>query len=635
LFLEIYNGKSLPKKGVKHLNIWQDWLKNFSSEEQLFLKLVANEVWQKGENELLLDDLLKHEILKPYFTSDIINAPYNRLKNKGWISRYVKDLNVYVGFTVEASLLYFMGLQLKEQTPSIDLYTVQSVLKTGSKLQKSAVESFLSELAMDGDLNLVSDLIDEGNDYIDFSTKPLLLYLKTYGVISTIEKVLEKSTENDWKALNKLDDQLEELQLHVMRKGFLIALMPPNNFETKEAVSLGLKAIAIFDKNEAINYLDKLDTSAFFIKEDADILSQLGNCESKFGNYDKALEYYEKCLAIHLKSLGGEHPSVATSYNHIGLTWDDKGKYDKALEFYTKSLAIRLKTLGGEHPVVARLYNHIGITWDNKDEYDKALEYYEKCLAIRLKTLGGEHPDVASSYNNFGIAWRNKGEYDKSLEYYEKCLAIKLKTLGGEHPDVASSYNNIGVIWIYKEEYDKALEFNTKSLAIRLKTLGGEHPDVAHSFYNIGSIWENKDEYDQALEYYEKCLAIFLKTLGGEHPNVAITYDAIGEMWDSKGEYDKALEYYEKSLAIELKTLGGKHPSVATTYFKMAMCYEAMDKKEQAIDYFIQSAEIRKSDPEAAIYDESTIDAVRNVFRIAKELSKENELPEWMKNLKC
>lgn len=58
-----------------------------------------------------------------------------------------------------------------------------------------------------------------------------------------------------------------------------------------------------------------------------------------------------------------------------------------------------------------------------------------------------------------------------------------------------------------------------------------------------------------------------------------------------------------------------------------------LDKKEVALDYFIKSADIRKSDPEAGINDKSTIDAVQNVLRIAKELRKENELPEWMKNL--
>ena len=290
LFLEIYNGKQLPKKGVKHLNIWHDWLKTFSTEEQTFLKLVANEVWQKGKNELLLDDLLKHEILKPYLTSDIINAPYNRLKSKGWLSRYVKDLSGCLGYTVEGALLYLLALQLQEQRPVIDLAAMQSLFKSGSNLQKSAIESFLCEQALNGDLNLVADLIDAGDEYIDLSIKPLLLYLKTFGIELTLKKVLENPSENDWKALNKVDSQLYKLQLHVLRKDFLIALMPQNEFKTKESLGLGLKAVSILNKNDAVNYLKKVDTKASFIVEDADLLSKLGHCEMKFANYDKALE---------------------------------------------------------------------------------------------------------------------------------------------------------------------------------------------------------------------------------------------------------------------------------------------------------------------------------------------------------
>ena len=549
LFLEIYNGKQLPKKGAKHLHVWQDWLKTFNAEEQKFLKLVADEIWLIGKNELLLDDLLKNEKLKPYLTSDIINGPYSRLKNTGWISRYVKDLNGYIGFTVEGSLLYLLALQLQEQKSVIDLAAMQSLFKSGSKLQKSAIESFLCEQALNGDLNLVADLIDAGNEYIDLSIKPLLLYLKTFGIELTLKKVLENPSENDWKALNKVDSQLYKLQLHVLRKDFLLALMPQNEFKTKDALGLGLNAIAIFDKNEAINYLNKVDTKAAFILEDADLLSQLGDCEFKFGSYDKALEYYEKCLAIEFKTLGREHPDVANSYNNIGSIWDDKDEYDKALEYYEKSLAIYLKTLGGEHPDVATSYNIIGLARDNKGETDKALEYYEKSLAIRLKTLGGEHPNVAVVYNNIGAAWalRNKGEYDKALEYYEKSLPIYLKTLGGEHPDVATTYNNIGFAWMKKSEYDKALD------------------------------------------YYEKCLAIELKTLGGEHPSVAFAYFNIGSAWDSKGEYEKSLEFYVLSSQIRFKKLGASH--------------------------------------------NLTNKSIESAKRVAKELGKENDLPEWMKKI--
>ena len=123
--------------------------------------------------------------------------------------------------------------------------------------------------------------------------------------------------------------------------------------------------------------------------------------------------------------------------------------------------------------------------------------------------------------------------------------------------------------------------------------------------------------------------------MGGEHPDVASSYINIGNTWGNKGEYDKALEYYEKCLTIRLKTLGGEHPDVASSYNNIGKCYDALNNKELALDYFIQSAEIRKSDPEAGINDAVTLDSVQNVLRNAKELGKENELPEWMKNLKC
>ena len=475
LFLEIYNGKALPKKGVKHLNIWHDWLKTFSTEEQLFLNLVANEVWKKGENELLLDDLLKHETLKTYLASDIINAPYNRLKSKGWLSRYAKDLSGCLGFTVEGALLYLLALQLREQKPAIDLAFMQSLFKSGSKLQKAAIESFLCEQALNGDLNLVVDLIDAGDEYINVSIKSLLLYLKTFGIELTLKKVLENPSENDWKALNKLDSQLNKLQLYVLRKDFLIALLPLNKFNTKESLIIGLKAIAIIDKEEVIFYLNKVDTTSSIVIEDSDILFELGRCEYILGNFDKALKYYEKCLDIRLKNLGGEHNDVAVLYNYIGLSKVKcEGNYSQAMEFHEKSLAIYLKTMDGVYGI-ATCFECMAICAYERGEYDKSIEYNDKNLEIKLKILGEMHLDVASSYNNIGLTWYHKGEYDKALEYYEKCLTIKLKTLGEEHPDVAYSYVNIGKIYESKAEYEKAFEHYVLSSQIRFKKLGASH----------------------------------------------------------------------------------------------------------------------------------------------------------------
>ena len=544
LFLEIYNGKPLSKKGGKHLHIWQDWFKNFSEEEQIFLKLLTDEVWLKGENELLLDNALKNEKLKSYLTSDLVNSPYARMKNMGWVSRYVKDMNGCLGFTVEGALLYLLGVKLQQQVPTLDLAGLHTTLQTGTNLQQSAIESFLCEQALNGNLDLVTALIDSGTEQTDLCIKPLLYFLKTFGVEATISKILEQPTENDWKVLLKLDLEMEEMQLHILRREFLTALMPKNLLNQKASVLLGLRAITFFDKREADFYFSKIDSNSLVEQQHAELLSEMGHFEDKFGNYDKALKYYEKSLAIQLKSFGSDNPELVNSYNSIGMLWKSKADFDKGLKYLKKSLAIRLKLYGIDHLDVADSFNKIGILLKNKGNYNKAMEYYEKSLAIRLKSLGSEHPNVAKSFNNIGNLWDIKGDYNKSLEYLEKSLLILIKSFGSDHPDVAKSYSNISTILRIKCDYEKALEYLEKSLEIQLKSFGKEHPDVADSYNNIGIIMISKGENDKSLEFLEKSLEIRLKSLGLEHPEVAESYYNIGTIMESQGEFEKSLSYF-------------------------------------------------------------------------------------------
>ena len=56
---------------------------------------------------------------------------------------------------------------------------------------------------------------------IDICIGPLLIYLKIHGIEKTIAQLLENPTDNDWKALFKLDARLNNLQLHLLRKDFL------------------------------------------------------------------------------------------------------------------------------------------------------------------------------------------------------------------------------------------------------------------------------------------------------------------------------------------------------------------------------------------------------------------------------
>lgn len=255
LFLEVYNGRVLPKKGGKLLHIWQDWFKTFSSDEQMFLCLLTDEIWLKGYNELLLDDLLQHEKLKQYINSDIVNSPYARMKNLGWISRYMKEMNVCLGFTVEGLLMYLLGKRLQQKGQIIDLAYIENILSSENKLRSTAIESFLCEQSLAGDIQLLTALIDRDSKYLDFCLKPLLYVLKLNGVEFTLEKILIHSTDNDWKLIIKLYDFLEELELDILMKD--ISHYIANNdkiqfFDLSTEVLIKLLPYLYFNQREVI-----------------------------------------------------------------------------------------------------------------------------------------------------------------------------------------------------------------------------------------------------------------------------------------------------------------------------------------------------------------------------------------------
>lgn len=621
LFLETYHGKALPKNKIGHLNIWQDWLATFSKGEQSFLSLLAEAVWEKGENELLLDELLKDEKLKPYFTTDLINAPYPRLKNNGWVSRYTKDLNAFVSFTVEGALLFLIGQKLAEQSPPLELKQIQTLLEEDNKFKKAAIEAFLCQQSLKGEFELVAGLIDAGLKTMQLCTTPMLLHLKSFGTKITLEKTLEHASENDWKALFELDKKLDELQLVFIRKEFLTQLMKVNSFQTKESILLGLKACQLLDKSEAETYSEKITETISLKGSDLELLYALGSEKKHAGKYNEAISLFRKCLELELESFGLEHPDVAQCYNNMGEVYFLNKENDGAMDMFQQSLNIRLKLFPRDHQDIATSYNNMGLALDNKGKHDEAVDYYLKSLDIRIKIFGTEHPDVAYTYNNLGVISCKKAEYDKALEILNKSLEIKLKTLGTEHLDLAYSYINIGYAWLKKKDFNQSLEYYQKSLNIRLKSLGTDHPDVAFSYNNIGAAWRDLGDYSQAIMNFEKSLDIRKKTLSKNHSDIANSYFNIGSAYKKLLNHEDAILFFGEGYEIE--------KSARFTY-QLAMCHNESGNKDISLKFYIESAEIRKNNPTMGLEAVLTKKCIQEAKRLAMELGKLNDLPDWM-----
>lgn len=580
LFLEIYNGKQLPKKGAKHLHVWQDWLNTFSEEEQRFLKLLAKEIWEKGENELLLDDLLKHEILKSYFTSDIINSPYNRLKNNGWISRYVKDLNGYVGFTVEGALLYLLGLQLNSQSPAIDIATLHALILNANKFKKSAIESFLCEKALNGDLNLVSELIDTTKVDIEFCFNPVFVYLKKYDSHNLTTNLFNNTTNNDWEFVLKFISYLDDLQEFQHINKLLFELKNINNLDSKEKILIALKTLDILAETDESQYRNTIDSVFTINSNDHEILNELGKFETKKLNYKLALDYFKKSYQLKKNSI---------SENKQFL--------------------------------VGNASRNVGVLYGKLKDYEESLIWLTRSLDINMEIFGENSTEVAFNLNSLGVLYKQKGDFKNAIIFFEKAYKILLRRNGKVSIMIAGLTFNIAMYYSAIIEIQKAKEYYLEALHIARKLFRSDDVKLIKYLKGCADFLYSNGFYFEAKGCYEELLNVNKNEKLYNELNEFFCISKIGSCYFYLNEINNAIEKF--FIALKIKSDGG-------VLLSLGECQEKAGLYNEALNSYVLSSEDRVNNLLNGIENIKTIESIEHAKRLAKKIGKENELPNWM-----
>jgi tetratricopeptide (TPR) repeat protein len=623
LFLETYSNQHLPNKDNRRLNVWEDWLKTFSPDEIEFMELLANEVWKIGQNEIHLDDLLKIPNLRSHLINDNINAPYIRLKNLGWVTRYVRDSNISIGFTVEGALIYLIGKELFKTLPKLNEDSILSILKENSTLKKSAIESFLCNQAINGDLDLILALVDSHHDISEVCINPLLLFAKSFGAKELVFKLLQNPTENDWDVLLNINNTLEQLILLEIQKELLNTLTPFNKLAYKSEITLGLRAFQLLDESTSLHFLSEFEKPASIIFQSSDLMSELLYIYYEKESYDKCLEITDKILKILEHNPEKNAAQIALAYDDIGQIFRKKKEYKKAIEFHNKSLEINKKNGVTQQAIILNYYN-IGTSYEFLREEDLAMTYFKKSLEIQIKTLGLMHPEITYPYVSIAYILYGKGRLDEALELFQMSAEIIEKnnvfdTSTPYKQGLFNCYYKIGSIFEKKAEFSKAIKFYKLTLTYNEKRLGTENQEIADSNKKIAELQKKCGEFEESIISFNKCLQITKSLHGNEHRKLIPIFFEIGTCLKKLSHYDLAIEAFLNGYKIEKK--GG-------FAFNIAFCLEAKELYIEAYNYYLTSAEIRKNDPLA---DKSQkMESINNCKRLALKLGRKDELPEWM-----
>ena len=143
------------------------------------------------------------------------------------------------------------------------------------------------------------------------------------------------------------------------------------------------------------------------------------------GQYDRAIVVAKKALDVAERTVGPDHPNVATSLNNLAALYQAQGQYAQAEPLYKRSLAIREKALGLGHLLVATSLNNLALLYKTQGQYAQAEPLFKRSLAIREKALGPNHPNVAQSLENLAELYKATNRPTEAEALKKRAEAIR------------------------------------------------------------------------------------------------------------------------------------------------------------------------------------------------------------------
>jgi CHAT domain-containing protein/tetratricopeptide (TPR) repeat protein len=315
---------------------------------------------------------------------------------------------------------------------------------------------------------------------------------------------------------------------------------------------------------------------------------RIGILYGSIGQLDEAKSHIERSLEIREKALDSEDIDVTDILdgwnedaliersNTIGLFGCD----DNVLILWERTISILEKTLGPEHPEVASQLENVAIMYGSAGNWTKVIQYYELSLPIKEKFYGTNHWTMAYSLNPLAIALSSIGDQERARMIFERCIAILEGALGKEFRGLLTFYNNFSQTLVSMGDYKQAEVCVKRILELEKLHFGPNAPRTAITLNTYSKILRLLGDYNVALELQQRALPILEESRRTDEPNTVDAFlndlvmvralQNLAALLINKGEIKKALTQIKNAHAIEKKIINPEHPSWASMNCELA-----------------------------------------------------------------
>lgn len=223
-------------------------------------------------------------------------------------------------------------------------------------------------------------------------------------------------------------------------------------------------------------------------------LHNLGIVNDILGNYSTAMQNYVQ--AIDLFSELNMQKDQAIILSHIGQLHRKQNNPLKALDIYMQALAIHrqlgdMKSLGVTH-------NNMGNAYKDMSHFTNAINAFEKALTI----FDSLHLAKEKTYvqNDIAEVFILKSNYQEAEKLLQNAYQAKIKLL--DHYGIAITTNNLAQLYLKQEKLRKALFFAQRSYN-KAEYIQAKK-EIMEAAQTLAMVHEQLGDYPQAYRYEKR-----------------------------------------------------------------------------------------------------------------------------------
>jgi tetratricopeptide (TPR) repeat protein len=285
------------------------------------------------------------------------------------------------------------------------------------------------------------------------------------------------------------------------------------------------------------------------------------------GKFAEAEQLLRRAVSFDERTLGPDHPNVATCLNNLAALLHDSNRLEEAEQLYRRALAIDERSFGSNDGKVATCLNNLAALLYDTDRLNEAELLYRRALKVDERSLGRTHPRVATHLNNLAQLLRATDRPDEAEPLYRRALAIDQQVLGPNHPRIAGHLNNLAQLLYAMDRLSEAESLYRRALTIDEDSFGPDHPRIATHLNNLATLLKAKGRLSEAEPLYRRALSIDQHSFGADHPTVGMDLNNLAALLESTNRFPEAEQLMELMLRIFFRmsaSTGQKHPFLRT-----------------------------------------------------------------------